>query len=86
VSTKTIANVEIDPVTGRPRLAHIVAPNEHAHGPSRITEARVLGQPLTALCGWVLVPSRNGAELPLCGECADLFEEMTGETSGFVDA
>ena len=40
----------------------------------KITEAMVLGTPVTALCGKVWVPSRDPSRFPICPTCKELFE------------
>ena len=50
------------------RFAHIVwTPGRNAA--VVLTEARVLGIPVTALCGKRWVPSRDPARFPICPEC-----------------
>ena len=39
-----------------------------------ILEARVNGTPLTALCGYTWVPSRDPQKYPVCPKCAEIFE------------
>ncbi len=38
-----------------------------------ITEARVMGTPVTALCGYTWVPSRDPKKHPLCKKCEEIF-------------
>ena len=40
----------------------------------KITEAMVLGTPVTALCGKVWVPSRDPSRFPICPTCKEIFE------------
>jgi len=40
----------------------------------KITEAMVLGTPVTALCGKVWVPSRDPSRFPICPMCKEIFE------------
>lgn len=55
-----------------PVEAHIVYPK------NAITEAIVLGTPVTALCGYTWVPHRDPDTKPVCGLCVDEFEKVTG--------
>lgn len=59
-----VAPVALDPS----HLTHIV----HAPGGTAeavVLEARVHGLPVTALCGWTWVPSRDPQRHPLCEQC-----------------
>jgi hypothetical protein len=40
-----------------------------------VTEARVNGTPVTALCGKVWVPSRDPKRFPVCPECKAIKDE-----------
>jgi hypothetical protein len=48
------------------RFAHIV------RGRDRVTEAYVLGTPVTALCGKRWVPTRDPKRYPVCPTCKEL--------------
>lgn len=53
------------------RYAHIVyTPGRDAA--AALTEARVMGTPVTALCGKRWVPERDPAKYPLCPECKEV--------------
>jgi len=54
--------------------AHIIAPPEGGSAHGTVTEARVFGLPLVALCGKKFVPQRDAANLPVCGRCVEVFE------------
>jgi hypothetical protein len=41
----------------------------------KITEALVLGTPVTALCGKVWVPSRDPSRFPICPTCKEIFDD-----------
>jgi hypothetical protein len=61
--------------TGNPRHSHIVDRGDDprpAH--ALITEAMVSGTPLTALCGYTWVPSRDPRKLQICKKCLEIFE------------
>ena len=64
----------VDPVTSddQPREAHIVGRTSKKDADAIVTEGYVLGQPLTALCGYTWVPSRDPERFPLCPRCRDL--------------
>lgn len=71
----------IDPAVGDPALkdddpiyAHIVGPRYNddgskTRGTDLVLEARINGTPVTALCGYVWVPSRNPENHPVCERC-----------------
>jgi hypothetical protein len=55
------------------RFAHIVwTPGRNAA--AVLTEARVMGTPVKALCGKRWVPSRDPARFPICPECKQIRE------------
>lgn len=51
-------------------MAHIVYPKD------KLTEAYVMGTPVTALCGWTWVPSKDPRNKPVCQKCADVWKSM----------
>ena len=48
-------------------------------------EARIYGTPLTALCGYVWVPSRDPKQLPVCQECKSIYEMYKAFNDGLPD-
>lgn len=59
------------------RFAHIVfAPGRDAA--ALVTEARVMGTPVVALCGKRWVPSRDPKRFPVCPTCKEIYESMQG--------
>ena len=52
------------------RHAHIVTPA------AAVTEAMINGTPVTALCGYRWVPSRDPERYPLCDRCRDLHSQL----------
>lgn len=66
--TATGGRTDIRPEHGdHERFSHYVEKD-------KATEAFVLGTPVTALCGKVWVPSRDGTKFPVCPECKRLYE------------
>lgn len=53
----------------RDRMAHVVYPK------SKLTEAMVMGTPVTALCGKTWVPSRDPKRYPICPTCKEIVEQ-----------
>lgn len=66
--TLTRSDVQLHTGVDPSRVAHYVRKE-------RITEAIVEGMPVTALCGYVWVPSRSPESLPVCQACKADFDE-----------
>jgi hypothetical protein len=47
----------------------------HYADKEKITEAMVMGTPVTALCGKVWVPSRDPSRYPICPTCKEIFDD-----------
>jgi hypothetical protein len=47
----------------------------HYADKEKITEAMVMGTPVTALCGKVWVPSRDPSRYPICPTCKEIFND-----------
>lgn len=75
VGRVVVTETDTEPRTGEPDSAHIVkASDANASAVAKITEARVYGTPVEALCGVVFVPQRDPSRLPLCGACKDIYD------------
>lgn len=74
--TTTITDTDERTETGKGSVAHIVRadPAGHRTPQAIVLESRILGFPVTALCGYVWVPFRNPASLPVCEPCKALYE------------
>lgn len=59
--------------TGEPTAAHIVKVGPGENAAAVVLEARVMGTPVEALCGFVWVPSRDPKQLPMCEECKSIY-------------
>lgn len=75
--------------TGPPKAAHIVKTEPGESALAKVTEARVYGYPVEALCGERFVPQQDPKKLPVCGTCKEIYElyrQMSdgnlGETPG----
>jgi len=72
--------------TGEPTAAHIVKVKRGENAAAVVLEARIMGTPVEALCGFVWVPSRDPKQLPVCEECKSIyamyrsFNDGLGET------
>jgi hypothetical protein len=78
-STETEAGPEVKTGSPAPRLdegdhdrfAHYVI-----GGTEAIVQSMVTGEPVTALCGKVWVPSRDPERYPVCPECQEVKDLM----------
>ncbi|HXA60601.1 MAG TPA: DUF3039 domain-containing protein [Streptosporangiaceae bacterium] len=65
----------------RPDLSHGDGDHErfaHYVKKAKLPESAVNGTPLVALCGKVWVPTRDPKKYPVCPECKEIFESMSG--------
>jgi Protein of unknown function (DUF3039) len=75
MSTQLDTVVENVTQHGAPTHAHIVDRGDDPRpATSLVLEAMVNGTPLTSLCGYVWVPSRNPLDLPVCPKCLEIVE------------
>jgi DUF3039 family protein len=59
------------------RFAHIVYdPKGEGRAAAMLTEARVYGTPVEALCGKRWVPSRDPSRFPICPECKAIKDDI----------
>lgn len=77
---------EIDPTTGEPRAAHLVAPKDGVEGHVLIMQARIEGTAVEALCGHKFIPARDPQQYPNCSKCLEIFKDNTGAEDGFRDS
>ena len=63
-----------DRETGRPHVAHIVKTDPGESAVAKVTEARIYGYPVEALCGEVFVPQRDPKKLPMCQACKEIYD------------
>ncbi len=73
------------PKTGEPTAAHIVKTDPGENAAAKVLEARIMGTPIEALCGYVWVPSRDPKQLPLCEECKAIYEMYRSFNDGLND-
>ncbi len=66
-------DVDQETETGEPTNAHIVKAKPGENGTAIVLEARVMGTPIEALCGFVWVPSKDPKQLPVCQKCKDIY-------------
>jgi hypothetical protein len=69
---ETVADERTRPVTDdgdHERFSHYVPKD-------KLTEAMVMGTPVTALCGKVWVPSRDPQRYPVCPTCKEIWSKL----------
>lgn len=71
-SSPKLGDPELDRDT--PIVSHIVGPDYDDHGnkiqgAAKVTMAMINGTPVTALCGYTWVPSRDPDKHPVCEAC-----------------
>jgi hypothetical protein len=77
---------EDDRKSGSPKVAHIVRTEPGESAVAKVTEARIYGYPVEALCGERFVPQRDPKKLPMCQACKEIYDlyraanENLGET------
>jgi hypothetical protein len=70
--TGTLTDERVE--TGRPKAAHIIKTEPGESAVAKVTEARIYGTPVEALCGEVFVPQQDPGKLPLCGTCKEIYD------------
>lgn len=60
--------------TAPPKAAHIVKTEPGESAVAKVTEARIYGYPVEALCGERFVPQQDPKKLPLCGTCKEIYD------------
>jgi hypothetical protein len=83
MATPTITRPDVDHVldertdedlkTGEPKVAHIVKTEPGESAIAKVTEARIYGYPVEALCGETFVPQRDPKKLPMCQTCKEVY-------------
>jgi hypothetical protein len=71
--------------TGEPTAAHIVKVQPGENAAAVVLEARVMGTPVEALCGFVWVPSRDPKQLPVCEKCKSIYSMYKAFNDGLGD-
>lgn len=56
-----------------PKAAHIIRTEPGESAQAKVTEARILGTPVEAMCGVVFVPSQDATKLPVCEQCKEIY-------------
>ena len=76
--TDTLVRPELQRGSGEgEHRSHIVKrPPDRESAEAWVTEARVMGFEVEALCGFVWVPARNPEKYPICEMCRDLLSNL----------
>jgi hypothetical protein len=74
VDERVDERTEDDRQTGQPKVAHIVKTEPGESAVAKVTEARIYGFPVEALCGERFVPQRDPKKLPMCQACKEIYE------------
>jgi hypothetical protein len=68
--------------TAPPKAAHIVKTEPGESAVAKVTEARIYGYPVEALCGERFVPQQDPKRLPLCGICKEIYDLYRSMSDG----
>ena len=71
--------------TGKPHVAHIVKTDPGESAVAKVTEARIYGFPVEALCGERFVPQRDPKKVPACQACKEIYELYRAANDGLRD-
>ena len=71
--------------TGPPKAAHIVKTEPGESAVAKVTEARIYGYPVEALCGERFVPQQDPKRLPLCDTCKEIYDLYRSMSEGNLD-
>lgn len=63
-----------DVSTAPPKAAHIVKTEPGGSAVAKVTEARIFGFAVEALCGERFIPQQDPKKLPLCGICKEIYD------------
>ncbi len=78
----TDESTELDPG----QHAHIVKTEPGVSAAAAVLEARVMGTPIEALCGYKWVPSKDPQRLPVCPACLEIYEMFKIFNEGLGDS
>lgn len=71
--------------TAPPKAAHIVKVEPGESAMAKVTEARIYGYPVEALCGERFVPQQDPKKLPMCGTCKEIYDLYRQMSDGNLD-
>ena len=79
---RTDQRTDEDLQTGEPKVAHIVRTDRDESAVAKVTEARIYGYPVEALCGQRFVPQRDPKKLPMCQVCKEIYDLYRSANEG----
>ena len=82
IERRTDTLTEEEPRIGPPTAAHIVKTEPGESAVAKVTEARIYGYPVEALCGERFVPQQDPTKLPLCGVCKEIYDLYRSVSDG----
>lgn len=85
MSTDLLERPRTRPTTGSPRVSHIVKPKGKKTGAALVTEARVFGLEVEALCGHRFVPQHDPNSYPPCSGCVEQWQGRFGGDQNVPD-
>lgn len=85
IERRTSTVLEEDERTEPPKAAHIVKTEPGESAVAKVTEARIYGYPVEALCGERFVPQQDPARLPLCDVCKEIYDLYRSVSDGGLD-
>lgn len=85
MSTATLHDVEIDPLTGKGRCTHIVKQVPGKSAEALVMESRIDGIEVEALCGHRFVVTRDPKQYPVCQACLDIYHGKVDPEKGLPE-
>lgn len=85
IERRTGTITEDETRTGPPRAAHIVKTEPGESAVAKVTEARIYGYPVEALCGERFVPQQDPKKLPICDTCKEIYDLYRAMSDGRLD-
>jgi hypothetical protein len=85
IERRTDTLTDEDVRTAPPKAAHIVKTEPGESAVAKVTEARIYGYPVEALCGERFVPQQDPKRLPLCATCKEIYDLYRAMSDGLDD-
>jgi hypothetical protein len=71
---EVIPVADLDTTEDKENATHIVKTKPGENAIAKVTEARIYGFQIEALCGYVWVPSKDPKNHPICSKCQQIYE------------
>lgn len=85
MSTQTLYDVDIDPVTGKGRVTHIIKQTRDKTAAELVMESRINGRELEALCGHRFFATRDSKQYPVCQPCKEAYDAKVSADKGLPE-